>query len=120
MSDTTPTCRCILCNKTFLVEQIRSLMSCPNCGGSMAPLLPSKDVEIKINWAELRLLSQWAERMVSQIARDGDPESQKVFYAILERIRQQQPELFANSPVSFQQPLRRANEFMDKLIREDT
>lgn len=60
--------RCVLCNNSFSQEQLAGATACPVCGTKGVPMLPTQDVNIKINIHELRILCIWAENY----ARDVD------------------------------------------------
>ena len=64
------TIRCVICGKEFSDDELpESTCECPNCGTKSLPCLIVDDVNIKINWHELRILTIWAENWARQIDR---------------------------------------------------
>jgi predicted nucleic acid-binding Zn-ribbon protein len=86
--------RCVLCNKEFTEKEIENSTCCPNCGCKGIPVAPENDVNVKINWHELRILVIWAENWAHQIAK-SDPEkydyAPESIYAIAHRLEKQHP-----------------------------
>ena len=56
------TIRCTRCAAEFDVAQMRNRSSCPACGTSSVPCATKDDVDVRMNWHELRILVQWAEQ----------------------------------------------------------
>lgn len=59
MSDATV--RCTVCRSEFTDAEVAGARSCPTCNRASVPMAISDDVEIKVNWHELRILGMWAE-----------------------------------------------------------
>jgi len=59
---------------------------CPNCKTTSVPCTYDNQVDITINWHELRILCMWAERYALE-----HTEGAGVVYSIAERIRMQYP-----------------------------
>ena len=68
------------------IQTFNGLTNCPHCGTKGVPCAHKDDVEIKVNWHELRLLIMWAERWQRQNNLG------RVVYAIAHRIKAQYPE----------------------------
>lgn len=54
------TTRCTQCREEFTDEEVTSSV-CPSCGTSSVPMAIADDVQVQINWHELRILGMWAE-----------------------------------------------------------
>jgi hypothetical protein len=64
--------RCTRCEyRPTKGEVAKGLRGCPRCGASGSPMADKDDVEIKVNWHELRVLGIWAENH-AQVIRDED------------------------------------------------
>ena len=61
--------RCITCSKEFTKEELKGASACPFCGDEGIPCNPKDDVNIKINWHELRILTIWAENWEGKFCR---------------------------------------------------
>lgn len=83
-------CKCVDCRKEFTKEEVESTDCCPNCGSTGIPLAPENDVEIKINWLELRILSVWAERW-ALVNNNKYPNMMKTLFAIVKDLQDQYP-----------------------------
>jgi hypothetical protein len=84
--------RCIDCCSEFNDEDlIKSKASCcPVCGTLSLPVSVDKDVNITINWNELRILTMWASRWAEQ---DGFNESSKIsLHKIIKRLSKYRPD----------------------------
>ena len=89
------TVRCSLCGKEFTDEEIEGVMKCPNCGTKSLPCAISDDVEIKINWHELRILVIWAENWARKCDAEESDREEKMMLSIMtiaERLQRQFPE----------------------------
>lgn len=91
--DETFVARCVRCNESFTESQIKGARACPKCGDPGSPMSPGQDVEVKINWHELRILCIWAERYADTIAGKEDVKSDivKTVWAIVGRLQEQYP-----------------------------
>jgi hypothetical protein len=78
---------CIDCGKD--IESFEGLETCPFCGSSSTPCSYKTQVEIKINWFELQILTIWAERWAQECI---GPSGAKTIYAIAERLQKQHPD----------------------------
>ena len=87
-------CRCIECRRNFSFEQLHvdgvAADRCPECGTQTDPMHPLDDVDVKINWFELRVLAQWAEQWAARHARQY-PHMQSALYAITQALEEQCP-----------------------------
>jgi hypothetical protein len=54
---------------------------------------PKQDVEVKVNWHELRILTMWAENWANRIKDDPDTKANPVrtIFAIAKRLQDQHP-----------------------------
>ena len=90
--------RCIICASEFTDAESEGVISCPSCQTTSIPCLISDDVEIKINWHELRVLTIWAENWAKQIDKKKPEDTipvEKSLYAIMviaERLQKQFPD----------------------------
>lgn len=80
--------RCVQCDTDFTEEQLQGQSACPACGTKSLPCDPTKDVQIKINTHELRILTIWADNWARA---HGEPQSQKTLSCILQRLATQLP-----------------------------
>lgn len=80
--------RCVQCDSEFTEEQLLDQLACPACGTKSIPCDPSKDVQIKINTHELRILTIWADNWAQ---RAVDAQGKKTLHCILERLAKQLP-----------------------------
>ena len=93
--------RCILC--PFEVDESEltdDITCCPGCGTKYIPLSEKYDVDIKINWQELRTLVIWAERWAAEY-NQSDPEMTNCVRACADRLGKQKPEMYKECPLTF-------------------
>jgi len=87
--------RCVECNTEFTETQVPDgTISCVQCGTQALPSFIEDDVTIKINWHELKILGQAAERWAEYIQKNGSShsvDSQRVINAICGRLMAQFP-----------------------------
>lgn len=85
--------RCVLCSSDFTNSQLKSAKACPKCGEEGLPMSPQQDVEVKINWHELRILTMWAENWANHIKDTLDVKGSpiKSIFAIAKRLQDQHP-----------------------------
>lgn len=85
--------RCVLCSSEFTNTQLKGASACPKCGNEGLPMSPKQDVEIKVNWHELRILTIWAEHWANHIKDAPDAKGQPVqtIFAIAKRLQDQHP-----------------------------
>lgn len=53
--------RCATCERKMTLEEAKSFKHCPECGGGVAPEFVEQDILIRMNWAEARMLMNWAQ-----------------------------------------------------------
>lgn len=107
MTESKGSIRCTLCAFEVSKEEAdeKNLSACPNCGTTGVPCDPANDVEVKLNWQELSVLSIWAERWALQgdgKREEGDtsPSMAALVYAIVERLERQHPEQAKEVPLT--------------------
>lgn len=93
--------RCVLCRSVFTKKQIENSNCCPKCGATGFPMSIKEDVEIHINWHELRILSLWAENWARLCDKDKIEKAEKekyrydpminTIYAIIKPLQEQCP-----------------------------
>jgi hypothetical protein len=83
------TIRCTKCYEEFCDEEGKNVSCCPKCGSKGVPMSISQDVEIKINWHELRILANWAEYWAEEKC---ELDSKDTLQAILDRLEKYRPE----------------------------
>jgi predicted nucleic acid-binding Zn-ribbon protein len=90
------TIRCVLCGKEFTDDEIiEGTSKCPNCGTKSLPCLIADDVNIKINWHELRILVIWAENWARHCDNGENPPEEKMLLSIMtiaQRLQKQFPD----------------------------
>lgn len=88
--------RCVICGEEFKNDEIgENVEKCPNCGTESIPCDIEDDVQIKINWHELRILSIWAEnwaRQLDQTKSDKEERNLLTILTIAQRLQEQQPD----------------------------
>jgi len=84
----------------FKVESFEGLAKCPQCDSRGTPCLDKEQVNISINWHELRILCMWAERWGNKECGGAG-----LIYNIAQRIQRQHPE--------FETPLTLAEEIQN-------
>jgi len=82
------TTRCTHCRAEFTDEDLSGLTACPACGSSSPPQSLVDDVQVQINWHDVRILCCWAEAH-AQASLDGA--KQRLVQAIAERLHAQHP-----------------------------
>ena len=92
--------RCIVCRTEFEHDELEGNAGCPICGYEGLTMLTNGDINIDINWFELRLICMWAEALALQV---GDTHSTNAFYSAVKQIKQQIPDagritMFDESP----------------------
>jgi hypothetical protein len=85
------TIRCIVCRTEFSDDEIGKLGKdgCPVCGYQGLTMFINGDLNIDINWFELRLICMWAESLALQV---GDTHGLNAFYSMVNEIKKQLPE----------------------------
>ncbi len=92
--------RCIVCRTEFENDELKGNEGCPVCGYQGLTMLTNGDLNIDINWFELRLICMWAESLALEV---GDTHSMNAFYGVVKAIKEQLPDcgkitMFDNSP----------------------
>lgn len=64
------TVRCVVCRSEFSDDEIVGALQCPKCGDTGVPMSISEDIEVKINWHELRILCIWAKNFAESISKE--------------------------------------------------
>lgn len=66
--------RCAACASEFAEDDpiLQNANACPACGSRGTPLSSQFDIDIRINWHELRCLVQWAENYVQSCPENSD------------------------------------------------
>jgi len=83
------TIRCVLCSAEFNDEVIAGVNACPECGTASLPMSVASDVQVTVNWHELRILGMWAENWAVHIDK---ADCVQVVRAIAGRLQAQHPE----------------------------
>ena len=81
--------RCIVCRTEFEHDEITGNDGCPVCGYQGLTMLTDGDINIDINWFELRLICMWDEALALQV---GETHSINAFYSVVNEIKKQLPE----------------------------
>ncbi len=89
---------CTECGGT--VESFGGLEKCPFCGTKGVPCVFQDDVNIVINWHELRILCVWAENWALQCDKAKDGGLQKTIISIMRRLHAQHLDKAQESPLS--------------------
>jgi DNA-directed RNA polymerase subunit RPC12/RpoP len=104
--------RCTRCGVEFTEAQIAVADRCPACGSKGVPCDPAKDVDVRINWHELRILCMWAENWAHRCDvshEDGHEPMVPLVHVIAARLQAQRPEL-AHSPLTMSGEVRQLRE----------
>jgi len=97
----TKTIRCTTCRAEFSDEETVGVGSCPSCGSHGIPMLIAQDIEIRINWHELRILGMWASNYaIEHLGTKEYQDSRRALASILHSIAMQHPELAASAPLT--------------------
>jgi hypothetical protein len=89
------------------VESFDGLKACPACNSPSVPCADERQVNININWHELRILCIWAENY--QRARQLG----KTVYAIARRLTAQHPAMAKASPLTLAEEIGQLVEHFD-------
>jgi len=87
--------RCTICGTEFSNDEIpEGTSKCPNCGTKSLPCAIIDDVNIKINWHELRILTIWSENWARQIDRTDSKDEKSLLsvMTIAQRLQKQFPD----------------------------
>lgn len=63
---------CVDCGAKFSWAQTNTLSCCPRCGSHSVPCAAIDDVDVRINWHELRNMVMWAEQWAHKCDRDHE------------------------------------------------
>ncbi len=87
----TPDIRCTDCGAEFVQHELatRGEMECPSCGTASVPCAIAEDIDIRINWHELRILTIWATNWADDRC---DDQSRRTLQSILRRLDKFRPE----------------------------
>lgn len=90
---------CTLCG--IEVQSFEGLTACPSCNTKSYPCDHADDVNVKINWQELRVLVMWAERW-GVLHKDDQhgATNPDLIYSIAERLEKQHEARAASSPLT--------------------
>lgn len=90
--------RCVDCRKEFALSYIEEIdaKKCPSCGTSALPMDAANDIQVKINWHELRILCIWAKNWQEfRINKDADTNNEPrtiTIDMIISELEKQRPE----------------------------
>lgn len=114
-----PFLRCVDCRIEIPEAETKGLSCCPNCRSNSIPMHSDDDIEIKINWHELRILVMWAERWAIQADENAKKEGRpldynfsavKSVYSIAETIVEQYQTLNEKSPLTLAEDIGKLRE----------
>src|SRR3990172_8589671 len=80
--------RCTRCD--FETQEPVSGSACPFCGDEGIPMDPARDLRIRVNWHELRILVMWAMNWAARA--DDPPSGARAVAAIARRLAHQKPD----------------------------
>lgn len=99
---------CTRCGSKFSYAETSGVSGCPKCGTRGIPCAAIDDVQVKINWHELRILVIWAERWAhksdearAEALERGEPVGETMMpmvHAIARRLQEQHP---SEDPLTF-------------------
>lgn len=82
--------RCLMCRSETSEDQVPpNTMACPSCEAKVLPEYVDQDVDIRINWHELRILYLWANEW-EQMAKLHD-NGKSITSAIAEQLDKYRP-----------------------------
>lgn len=84
------TTRCTHCEAEFTDEECVGVTACPSCGSKGIPCDMAEDVQVTINWHELRILGIWAENWARRNESEY-PDMVEVLNTITNRLERQHP-----------------------------
>lgn len=84
---------CTACR--FPIKSFEDVESCPQCGTTSVPCGWDNQVNVSVNWHELRCLCMFSEFHAKKIGKAG------LIYAIAAALAEQYPELAAEMPLTF-------------------
>lgn len=84
--------RCTLCRVEIPENEIpQDASCCPQCGSKGLPQFVDHDVDIRINWHDLRVLCIWAKNWEDQMISRGQYDDPSVIDAISRQISKYRP-----------------------------
>lgn len=86
------TIRCRVCSAAFTDAEIEGVKGCPGCGSTRAPVAIAHDVTLTLNWFELRILANFAERWAEVCEKQGEQGTASSVDLILNRLRPLRPD----------------------------
>ena len=101
---------CTACGKRFTSRELVAVHACPACGSKGVPCATSEDVQVFINWHELRILGIWATNWAARFDETMS-DSKLTLQGILGRLERQYPD---NPPLTLfaeLQLIRKSGEF---------
>jgi hypothetical protein len=82
--------RCVVCRAEFATDEItEATTGCPKCGTESVPMVISQDLQLRINWHELRILTIWASNWADRYVDAG---GKRALNSILRELQDQAPE----------------------------
>lgn len=95
--DKTKTIRCTKCSTEYSDYEVEGAKRCIECGDIGIPMAISEDVNIKINWHELRILTIWAENWARQCDKNSKEENEEsqlllTIMCVAQRLQKQFPD----------------------------
>lgn len=82
-----------MCGSEFSDAETEGFENCPKCHTSHLPMAISEDVDLKINWHEIRILTIWAENWAKQCDKSKKEENMLyIIMCIAERLQHQYPD----------------------------
>lgn len=91
--------RCVECRKEYSLAFIEETQAtkCPGCGTKSLPMSAKQDIQVKINWHELRILCIWAKNWQDYTVNkpnenEPDKTSTQVVDIITKELEKQRPE----------------------------
>lgn len=68
------TLRCRMCSSEFTDEQVEEATCCPGCRSEQLPVRIAHDVNVTMNWSDLRILTTWAANFIEKYGDEGTHE----------------------------------------------
>lgn len=89
--------RCVICRKEYTGEELETQPpekqgKCPNCEATGLPEYTIHDVQVTLNWHELRILCIWAKNWQENMPLDRKEEAGRCLESIFNLIRLHRPE----------------------------
>lgn len=90
--------RCVLCrfeaSKEEVLKYPPGIIGCPNCGTKLNPMKIEHDIEVSLNWQDIRLLAIYAKRWTTVFDKNNLSEKQSIqaLDDLIARLAKYQPE----------------------------